>query len=217
MSASMRSKRALASYSREDQAETTPKGRSNGNGRGQAAQAFSRFELLPKSLEAMHQTLAKRDIRLTPNEHKCADNFFAQMQASQWTTGRGQPVRDWVATLLGRLRKIKTGFKAKAADWREREGKMPLRKMRIAGLQRIRQDLQDEANALFRADRDATRGQRSILHEKMEAIDAELERKTGRSREVLKMERCAARGEQESAERRHTAKAHRSKAAHENV
>ena len=38
----------------------------------------------------------------------------------------------------------------------------------------------------------------------METIDAELERKTGRSRDVLRRERCAARGEQESAERRRT-------------
>jgi len=39
----------------------------------------------------------------------------------------------------------------------------------------------------------------------MRDMDAEVARKTGRSEDVLRMERCAARGEQESGNRRYQA------------
>jgi hypothetical protein len=89
----------------------------------------------------------------------------------------GQPVRDWPKAYQARLAHIKAGSKPEAADWRSAEGTMPLRRMRINGLRRLRQKLLEKRNALFHADRDGTRERRAELDEQMDAIDAVEERK----------------------------------------
>jgi hypothetical protein len=81
--------------------------------------------------------------------------------------------------------------------------------MRIAQLKSIRAIWQEEANQWFVSGSPKSAKQRSILARRLDAVDAELERKTGRTRDVLRRERCAVRAAKESRARRVEAKATR--------
>jgi hypothetical protein len=67
----------------------------------------------------------------------------------------------------------------------------------IDGLADWRNELRDESNALFRADKAGSRKRRAEIEKQIQAIEAEWECRTGRNAEELRMKHGAARSERE--------------------
>lgn len=154
---------------------------------------FSSKPSFPESESAMLAELEKRGIKIPS---AIIQRFYADMQRSQWPTRRGR-VRDWIATLQSRWDKIKARLPSESAGQHWRAGKMPLRRMRISGLERLRETLVDEINELFRSDPDANKEQRSELRKRIKDVESEWERKTKRSADELRMKNGAQRSQSE--------------------
>ena len=67
----------------------------------------------------------------------------------------------------------------------------------IDELARWRDELRDESNALFRADKVGSAKRRAGTEKQIQAVEAEWERRTGRSAEELRMKHGAARSQRE--------------------
>jgi hypothetical protein len=67
----------------------------------------------------------------------------------------------------------------------------------IEGLAGWRNELRDESNALFRADKVGSAKRRAEIEKQIEAVEAEWESRTGRSAEELRMKHGAARSQRE--------------------
>jgi hypothetical protein len=80
-----------------------------------------------------------------------------------------------------------------------------LTQMGIERLQQLRNITQEERNILFRTNKKDTWWY-GILGKRLDKIDGELEKRTGRSRQVLSQQRCGLREEQESEQREKEAK-----------
>jgi hypothetical protein len=80
-------------------------------------------------------------------------------------------------------------------DWRA--GKRPLRRLRINGLERLRERIVNEINELYRRDPDGTKQQRLELRQRIKEVETEWERKTKRSADELRLRHAAERSQRE--------------------
>jgi hypothetical protein len=142
-----------------------PKGQTGVDGRGKPRSfSFGSFPF-PKSAEAITRTLQAEGIEIPP---AIVQRFYADMQRSQWTTGRDRkPVRDWLATLLARWEKIKARLKR---GGRLLSGDIDALKARAARLT-------DRRGALYHQDRKGTEQRRAKLQASIDVIDHELARR----------------------------------------
>jgi hypothetical protein len=178
----------LAASRTETSTETTK--RPKGNAPRAASFGSLRF---PKSVEEITEALQAEGIKI-PSAF--VQRFFTDMQASKWTIRR-VPVRKWLATLEGRWEKNEAHW---STDESWRAGKMPLRRMRIEGLERLRERIVDESNDLFRSDPVGSKERRRELARHIKDVETTWERKTKRSAEELKLKYAASRsvGEHEA-------------------
>jgi hypothetical protein len=153
--------------------------------KGNAPLAASFVSLsFPQSAEEITKTLQAKGLKIPL---VFVQRFFADMQSSKWTIRR-DPVRNWLATLQARWKKNKAHW---STDEPWRAGKMPLRRMRIEGLERLRERIVDESNKLFRTDPVDSKERRRELASHIKDVEAAWERKTKRSAEELGLKRAA--------------------------